>query len=91
MASQVINVIENDFYLHSANIEILSSKTKHGVQDKDMASQCTTPMSSVSHKYVTTCKYIYINMFCLADIKNKDNFGKTVGPTAAKDLWIPNP
>jgi hypothetical protein len=30
-------------------------------------------------------------MFCLADIKNKDNFGKTVGPTAAKDLWIPNP
>jgi hypothetical protein len=49
-------------YLHSA-IEILSSKTKHGVQDKDMASQCTTPMSSVSHKYVTTCKYIYINMF----------------------------
>jgi hypothetical protein len=30
-------------------------------------------------------------MFCLADIKNKDNFGKTVGPAPAKDLWIPNP
>ena len=72
-------------------IEILSSKTKHGVQDKDTASQCTTPMSSVSHKYVTTYKYIYFNMFCLSDIKNKDNFGRTVGPAPAKDLWIPNP
>jgi hypothetical protein len=31
-------------------------------------------------------------MFSLADIdKNKDNFGKTVGPAPAKDLWIPNP
>jgi hypothetical protein len=30
-------------------------------------------------------------MFCLADIKNKDNFGKTVGPVPAKDSWIPNP
>jgi hypothetical protein len=59
-------------------IEILSSKTKHGVQDKDTASQCTTSMSSISHKYITTCKYIYFNMFCLADIKNKDNFGKTI-------------
>ncbi len=56
-------------------IQILSSKTKHGVQDKDTASQCTTPMSSASHN-VTTCKCIYFNMFCLADIKNKDNFGK---------------
>jgi hypothetical protein len=56
-------------------IEILSSKTKHGVQDKDTASQCTTQMSSASHN-VTTCKCIYFNMFCLADIKNKDNFGR---------------
>jgi hypothetical protein len=30
-------------------------------------------------------------MFCLADIKNKDNFGKTVGPAPGTDLWIPNP
>jgi hypothetical protein len=30
-------------------------------------------------------------MFCLADIKNEDNFGKTVGPAPAKDLWITNP
>jgi hypothetical protein len=57
-------------------IQILSSKIKHGVQDKDTASQCTTPMSSASHN-VTTCKCIYFNMFCLVDIKNKDNFGKT--------------
>ncbi|CAB3997854.1 ---NA--- [Paramuricea clavata] len=79
----VISVSENDFYLHSA-IEILSSKTKHGVQDKNMASQPTTPMSSVSHKYVTTCKYIYFNIFCLADIKNKENFGKTEGQQQPK-------
>jgi hypothetical protein len=30
-------------------------------------------------------------MFCVADIKNKVNFGKTVGPAPGKDLWIPNP
>jgi hypothetical protein len=35
--------------------------------------------SSASHNVITS-KYTYFNMFCMADIKNKDNFGKTVGP-----------
>lgn len=43
-------------------IQILSSKSKHGVPDEDRANQSTTTMSSASRN-VEICKCLCFNMF----------------------------